>query len=239
MPTAVKRKHVEVAEKKSLKEMTPADIKLMNKEFGEVASNTKLAERMLKLLSDQKGQALGCCVDLYEHGLQTASRCYDDLKKRTPADAKGLTPAGLTEEDEELVVVALLHDIGETFSPINHGEMAAGMLRPFISPRNYWILMHHEIFQLYYYGEAAGSFDHTLRDKLKGSPHWDACEEFCLKWDQAAFDGDYDNYELAFFEPMVHRVVNKPVYAYPDHKDELINALKAGMAAGYPTAVAE
>jgi len=29
-------------------------------------------------------------------------------------------------EDEELVVVALLHDIGETLSPINHGEVAAG-----------------------------------------------------------------------------------------------------------------
>jgi predicted HD phosphohydrolase len=37
-----------------------------------------------------------------------------------------LTPAGLSVADEELVVVALLHDIGETLSPINHGEVAAG-----------------------------------------------------------------------------------------------------------------
>ena len=113
----------------------------------------------------------------------------------TDEEKAALTPAGLSVEDEELVVVALLHDIGETLSPINHGEVAAGtrnvapacpvcpcasgasacltcarlgapvaleclragILRPFISPRNYWILMHHEIFQLYYYGEAAGS----------------------------------------------------------------------------------
>jgi len=34
--------------------------------------------------------------------------------------------------------------------------LGAGLLRPFISPRNYWILMHHEIFQFYYYGQAAG-----------------------------------------------------------------------------------
>jgi len=238
MVRALKRKHVEVATKTSLAAMTPHDIKLMNAEFAEVASNTKLAERMIKMLTDQKGESLGCCVDLFEHGLQTASRCYDDLLARTPKDAEK-TPAGLTAEDEELVVVALLHDVGETLSPINHGEVAAGVLRPFISPRNYWILMHHEIFQLFYYGQAAGSFDHTLRDKLKDSPHWDACEEFCLKWDQAAFDGEYECKELAFFEPMVHRVVAKPVYAYSDHKDELINRLKAGMAAGYPTAVAE
>ena len=238
MVKAVKRKHVELADKTSLSAMTPDDIKLMNKEFAEVASNSKLAERMLKLLTDQKGLALGCCVDLFEHGLQTASRCYKDLKARTPKDAKDLTPAGLTQADEETVVVALLHDIGETYSPINHGEMAAGMLRPFVSPRNYWILMHHEIFQLYYYGEAAGSFDHTLRDELKDSPHWAACEEFCLKWDQAAFDGDYECEDLAFFVPMVHRVVSKPVYAYKDHKEEKINRLKAGMAAGYPTEVA-
>lgn len=113
------------------------------------------------MLTDQKGLALGCQVDLFEHALQTATRCYNDVlartKAETPEQHAALTPAGLTVDDEELVVVALLHDIGETLSPINHGEVAAGILRPFISPRNYWILMHHEIFQLYYYGEAAGA----------------------------------------------------------------------------------
>jgi predicted HD phosphohydrolase len=113
------------------------------------------------MLTDQKGLALGCQVDLFEHALQTATRCYNDViartKAETPEQKAALTPAGLTVDDEELVVVALLHDIGETLSPINHGEVAAGILRPFISPRNYWILMHHEIFQLYYYGEAAGA----------------------------------------------------------------------------------
>ena len=148
MVKAVKRKHVELADKTSLSAMTPADIKIMNAEFGQIASNAKLADRMIKLLTDQKGLSLGCHVDLFEHGLQTATRCFNDLIARTPKDAKDLTPAGLSAADEELVVVALLHDIGETYSPINHGEMAAGMLRPFISPRNYWILMHHEIFGL-------------------------------------------------------------------------------------------
>eukprot|EP00802_Teleaulax_amphioxeia_P027099 Tamp_28343.p1 GENE.Tamp_28343~~Tamp_28343.p1 ORF type:complete len:255 (-),score=83.04 Tamp_28343:54-749(-) len=221
--------------------MTPQEIKYMNAEFEMVANNKKLAERAIKMLTDQKGLALGCQVDLFEHALQTATRCYHDVIARTKAETKeekaALTPAGLSVEDEELVVVALLHDIGETLSPINHGEVAAGILRPFISPRNYWILMHHEIFQLYYYGEAAGAKDHTLREELRASPHFDACEEFCLKWDQASFDGDYENMDLEFFVPMVHRVFQRPVYAHPDHKEELINKLKAGMASGYPTKV--
>ena len=219
---------------KSLASMTPADLDKMNKRFAVVASTTKLAERLIKMLEDQKGLDLGCAVDLYEHGLQTATKCYGDLLVRSTT-----TPLGLTAEDEELVVVALLHDIGETLSPINHGEVAASLLRPYISPRNYWILEHHEIFQLYYYGEAAGAKDHTLRDELKASPHWDACEEFCLKWDQDSFDGEFESKPLSFFEPMVHRVMSKPAYAYPDHRDELINRLKAGMASGYPTTVAD
>ena len=125
------------------------------------AADNVRAYASCQMLTDQKGLALGCQVDLFEHALQTATRCYNDVvgrtKAETPEEKAALTPAGLTVDGEELVVVALLHDIGETLSPINHGEVAAGILRPFISPRNYWILMHHEIFQLYYYGEAAGA----------------------------------------------------------------------------------
>jgi len=249
LPTirAVKRKMAiegtpgsrELGTMKSLATQTPRDCELANAEFGTIASPTKLADRILKMLTDQKGLGLGCQVDLYEHGLQTATRCFHDVRARTPADAEDLTPAGLTLEDEELVVVALLHDIGETLSPINHGEVAASILRPHISPRNFWILENHEIFQLYYYGDAAGAKDKNLRDQLKASPHWDACEEFCLKWDQAAFDGEYEMFPLEFFDPMVRRVLARPAYAYKDHKDELINRLKAGLISGFPTQVAE
>jgi predicted HD phosphohydrolase len=189
------------------------------------------------MLTSQKGLALGCSVDLYEHGLQTATRCYRDLIKATDAGAAELTPAGLSTEDEELVVVALLHDSGETLSPVNHGEVAASVLRPYISPRNYWVLCHHEIFQSFYYGAAAG-IDHTLRDELKSSPHWHACERFCLLWDQTAFDGEYDFEPLDFFTPMVQRVLSKPAYAHPEHKEEHINQLKATMGGAYPSEVA-
>ena len=121
--------------------------------FDTVASKPQLVERLVKMLTDQKGMSLGCRVDLYEHGLQTASRCYRHRKQqadeRPPADGQSLVAeTGIRAEDDELCTVALLHDVGECLSPINHGEVAASLLRPYISPRNWWILAHHEIFQV-------------------------------------------------------------------------------------------
>jgi trans-aconitate methyltransferase len=91
MVKAVKRKAEDLgyglAESKSLQEMTPQELKYMNAEFDMVANNKKLAERAIKMLTDQKGIGVGCQVDLFEHGLQTATRCYNDLIARTKVRA--------------------------------------------------------------------------------------------------------------------------------------------------------
>ena len=91
MVKAVKRKVEDLgyhlAESKSLQEMTPQELKYMNAEFDMVANNKKLAERAIKMLTDQKGIGVGCQVDLFEHGLQTATRCYNDLIARTKVRA--------------------------------------------------------------------------------------------------------------------------------------------------------
>ena len=47
--------------------------------------------------------------------------------------------------DTETIVCALFHDVGELLSPRCHGEIAASLLRPYISEKNYWILQHHEV----------------------------------------------------------------------------------------------
>ena len=106
----------EIADGSSLAEMTstPKNIVKMNTGFSKIATSNKLAERLIQMLKDQQGLSLGCQVDLYDHGLQTATRAYDDLLAKTPKDAEGLMASGLTSKDEELVVVALLHDVGET-----------------------------------------------------------------------------------------------------------------------------
>ena len=87
--------------------------------------------------------------------------------------------------------------------------------------------------QFYYFGEAAGG-DPTLREQLRGSPHFDACEEFCLLYDQAAFDSEYESLPLEFFVPMVERTLRKPAYHHPEHEADLVSQLKVGIAAGYP-----
>jgi len=149
-----------------------------------------LADRVLdhlKLLDNDGG---GFAVSRYEHSLQTATRAWADGR------------------DEEYVVCALLHDIGDTLGSYNHADIAAAVLEPFISERNHWIVKHHGIFQGYYFFHYLG-LDRNLRDRYRASPHFDACVEFC-GYDQAAFDPGYESKPLAFFEPMVRRLFAEP-----------------------------
>ncbi|KAK3281930.1 hypothetical protein CYMTET_10309 [Cymbomonas tetramitiformis] len=204
---------------RSLKEATPEEWKVGIQQFNKVASSSQQAIRMLDMLRVQKGTNIGALVDLYEHGLQTATRAYRD------------------GANEETIVVALLHDVGELITPISHGEIAGSILRPYISQQNYWILMHHEIFQAYYYGDAAGAtVDKNARDDFKDHEFYEECIKFCEKWDQAAFDPEYDTLPLEFFEPMVHRVLARRPYTDPELLNDPINVAKSKIAGGYPEA---
>ena len=57
---------------------------------------------------------------------------------------------------EEMVVAALLHDIGDLLAPFNHSELAAAVLRPYVAERTCWIVGHHGLFQTYYYAHHTG-----------------------------------------------------------------------------------
>jgi predicted HD phosphohydrolase len=151
----------------------------------------ELPDRILAHLGILKGDTGGFAVDRYTHCLQTATRAFKDGK------------------DEEYVVCALLHDIGDTIASANHADLAATMLEPFVSEKNYWIVKHHGIFQGYYFFEYLG-LDKNMRDEFKDSDHWRDCAEFCAKYDQNSFDPDYKNMVIEDFEPMVRRVFSKP-----------------------------
>ena len=73
---------------------------------------------------------LGARIDLYEHALQSATRATRD------------------GASDEIVACALLHDVGEVLCPSNHGDVAAAILRPYISKEAHWVLAHHEVFQV-------------------------------------------------------------------------------------------
>lgn len=129
-------------------------------------------------------------VDRLTHSLQAATRAHRDGR------------------DEEYVVVALLHDVGEALGPLNHGEVIASVLHPFISEANYWLLLHHPVFQTYFYGGAVG-IDPNGREVYRSSPYFEHTAEFCAKYDEVSFDPDYQHEPLETFIPMVRRVLSK------------------------------
>ena len=129
-------------------------------------------------------------VNRYQHSLQSATRAFED------------------GAEEEIIVAALIHDVGDTLSPYNHSQLAAAILRPYVSERTHWIVAHHGVFQGYYYNHHLGG-DRHARDRYKDSPHYEACKAFCHKYDQSAFDPAYPTKPLAFFEPMLRRVFGR------------------------------
>ncbi len=107
--------------------------------------------------------------------------------------------------EEEMIVAALLHDIGDISGPYNHGEIAAAILKPYVTEKTYWIVKHHPVFQGYYYNHYLGG-DRNAREKYRDSPHYDDCIYFCQYYDQNAFDPNYESKPLEFFIPMMQRV---------------------------------
>ena len=120
----------------------------------------QLPDEVIGMLNRLAGDKLGYKVDRYEHSLQTATRAFRD------------------GADEETVVCALLHDIGDTLAPENHAQLGASVLRPYVSEENYWLIQHHAIFQGYYYFHYLGG-DRNRRDEFKGHPAYEYTAQFC------------------------------------------------------------
>ena len=168
-------------------ESTPEDMALFYQiQDRNIAAFPSRLMSMLALLADKHD---GSPIDGYAHSLQSATLAHED------------------DADDETVFIALFHDIGQVISEENHSEVSAAILRPYISESAHWIVKHHALFQMYYYGEAAGK-DHDAREVYKHEPHYQACIDFCEKYDQCAFDRDYSNKPGEFFLPLVHRVID-------------------------------
>jgi len=109
------------------------------------------------------------------------------------------------------VVCALLHDIGDLLAPENHSELAASILRPYVSDDNYWLVKHHGIFQGYYFFHHIG-LDRDERERYRGHPMFEKTALFCQNYDQNSFDPTYDTAPIQAFEPMVRRLFDKPPF---------------------------
>lgn len=151
----------------------------------------KLPDRVLDHLRLLDGDYGGFIVDRLTHSLQTATLAHRDGR------------------DEEYVVCALLHDIGDTLGSYNHPDIAAAILKPFVSAENHAMVAHHGIFQGYYFFHYLG-MDRNVRDRFKGDPLYERTAEFCAKYDAPAFDPEYDTLPLEFFEPVLRKVLSDP-----------------------------
>lgn len=168
---------------------TADDWRIIAQDFVQFAA--RLPDRILTHLKLLDGDFGGFPIDRLTHSLQTATLAYHDGK------------------DEEYVICALLHDIGDTLGSYNHPDIAAAMLKPFVSAENHWMVEKHGIFQGYYFFHHLG-MDRHLREQFKDHPEYQATIEFCARYDAAAFDPEGEVLPLEFFEPMLRRVFARP-----------------------------
>ena len=164
------------------------DYKLLQRLEAEYVSG--LVPRLLVALGRLKDSYSGYQVSRLEHCLQGATR------------------AQRAGEDDDTVVAVLLHDIGDELAPYTHGELAASILRPFVSARLYWVVKHHGLFQMVYYAHHYG-MDGNARERFKDHPYYQATVDFCEKYDQNCFDPNYDSLPLGDFEPVLNRVFSR------------------------------
>ncbi len=150
-----------------------------------------LPQRLVAALERLGSSLEGYRLSRLEHSLQAATRAERD------------------GADEEMIVAALVHDLGDELAPHNHAAYAAEILRPHVRPQVAWIVEQHGLFQGYYYAHHVGG-DRHARDKLRSHPWFDDCAAFCEKWDQSSFDPDYTSEPLAHFVPLLEQVFRRP-----------------------------
>ena len=149
-----------------------------------------VGDRMMDLLRSMGDLHQGFAVSQLDHALQTATRAERD------------------GASEDMIVAALCHDIGKTFSNANHPAIAAEMLRPWVSDEAYWVVKYHQDFQGRHYYARVG-MDPEMRRKHEGHEHYKMAEVFTDDWDQTAFDPDYEAEPLEHFEPLVRKVFSR------------------------------
>ena len=171
---------------------TKEDYLFLDKHEKKYAGET--ADRILKFISGLNETLEGYQVSRLEHSLQSATKAFKN------------------GESEEMIVAALLHDIGDELAPMNHSEYAAAILKPYVSEKTHWIIKMHGLFQTYYYAHHLGG-DRNKREEYKDHKYYKDALNFCEKWDQASFDPNFKSMTLDEFAPMVKRIFSRKPYS--------------------------
>ena len=175
-----------------MKDGTKEDYLLLNEHEKKYIEGT--ADRLIKFMSGLSNTLEGYQITRLEHSLQTATRALND------------------KADDEMIVAALFHDIGDELAPLNHSEYAGTVLKPYVSEKTHWIIEKHGEFQMYYYAHHLGG-NRNERDKYKGHKYYKDTVDFCENWDQKSFDPNYKSLTLKDFEPHVKKIFSRTPYA--------------------------
>lgn len=149
-------------------------------------TQARVADHIIEQLEYLRHDFGGFPVNRLEHCLQTATRAQRDGR------------------DDEYVLCALIHDIGDNLSPYNHAAVAAAIVEPVVSKANHWLVANHGVFQGYFFWQHIG-LDPNAREKFRDSEYFDYTAEFCAKYDQVAFDPNYKSEPLEHFEPIIRK----------------------------------
>ena len=175
-----------------MKDGTKEDYLLLDKHEKKFIDST--ADRIMKFMSGLTKTLEGYKINRLEHSLQTATRALND------------------KANDELIVAALLHDIGDELAPLNHSEYAATVLKPYVSEKTRWIVEKHGEFQMYYYAHHLGG-NRNQREKYKGHKYYQDTINFCENWDQKSFDPNFKSLTLKDFEPYVKKIFGRTPYS--------------------------
>ena len=177
---------------KQMKDGTKEEYLLLEKYEKKFIEGT--ADRLINFMSNLSNTLEGYQITRLEHSLQTATRALND------------------KANDEMIVAALLHDIGDELAPLNHSEYAAAVLKPYVSEKTHWIVEKHGVFQLYYYAHHLGH-DKNEREKYKGHKYYEDTIKFCENWDQKSFDPNFKSLNLKDFEPYIKKIFSRTPYS--------------------------
>ncbi len=175
-----------------MKDGTKEDYLLLEKHEKKYIEGT--ADRLIKFMSSLNTTLEGYKITRLEHSLQTATRALND------------------KADDEMIVAALLHDIGDELAPLNHSEYAAAVLKPYVSEKTHWVVEKHGEFQMYYYAHHLGG-NRNQREKYKGHKYYQDTINFCENWDQKSFDPNFKSLSLENFKPLVYKIFSRKPYS--------------------------
>ena len=149
------------------------------------------AEQTLVMLRSLATVCDGGEISELDHALQVATR----------AERAGM--------DEQVVVAALLHDIGKVFGDAGHGEIAAAVLEPHIRPEVVAVVRYHTAFTARHWRSIPRG-EPDPRDRFAGESWYALACQFADEWDMQSFDPAYGSHPLEHFTPLIGKWISEP-----------------------------